>query len=63
MAPLYPVTGSTGVVAAPFTVNIPKTASGPLGPTVQVASASILQTAEIATDHDPGPLQTNKIRN
>jgi hypothetical protein len=29
MAPLYPVTGSTGVAAAPFTVNIPTTASGP----------------------------------
>jgi hypothetical protein len=29
MAPLYPVTGSRGVAAAPFTVNIPTTASGP----------------------------------
>ena len=29
MALLYPVTGSTGVAAAPFTVNIPTTASGP----------------------------------
>ena len=29
MAPLYPVTGSAGVAPAPFTVNIPTTASGP----------------------------------
>jgi hypothetical protein len=60
MAPLYPVKGSTGVAAAPFTVNIPTTASGPQGPTGQVANASMLQTAEIATDRDPGPLQTNQ---
>ena len=33
MAPLYPMTGSAGVAAAPFTVNIPTTASGPQGPT------------------------------
>jgi len=63
MAPLYPVTGSTGVTAAPFTVNIPTTASGSQGPTGQVANASMLQTAEIATDRDPGPLKTNKRRN
>ena len=36
MAPLYPMTGSAGVAAAPFTVNIPTTASGPHGPTGQV---------------------------
>jgi uncharacterized protein (TIGR03118 family) len=39
-APLYPVTGSTGVSKAPFTVNIPTTASGPQGPTGQVANAN-----------------------
>jgi hypothetical protein len=60
MAPLYPVTGSTGVAAAPFTVNIPTTASGPWGPTGEVANASMLQTAEIASDRDPGPLPTNQ---
>jgi len=45
MASLYPVTGSTGVAAAPFTVNIPTTASGPQGPTGQVANASIIDVA------------------
>ena len=64
MAPLYPVTGSAGVAAAPFTVNIPTTASGPHGPTGRsIANASMLQAAEIATDRDPGPLKTNKLRN
>jgi hypothetical protein len=38
-------------------------ASGPRGPTGEVANASTLQTAEIATDRDPVPLQTNKRRN
>jgi hypothetical protein len=44
MAPLYPVTDNTGVAPAPFTVNIPTMASGPQGPTGQVANASMLQT-------------------
>ena len=35
---LFPVTGSTGVAATPFTVNIPTTASAPQGPTGQVAN-------------------------
>jgi uncharacterized protein (TIGR03118 family) len=39
-SPLFPVTGSTGVSATPFTVNIPTTASGPQGPTGQVANVS-----------------------
>ena len=38
---LYPVSGSTGVSATPFTVNIPTTASGPQGPTGQVANAAM----------------------
>jgi uncharacterized protein (TIGR03118 family) len=37
---LYPVTGSTGVAATPFTVDIPPT-GGP-GPTGQVANAAML---------------------
>jgi hypothetical protein len=41
MAPLYPVTGSAGVAAAPFTVTIPTTASGPHGPTGQVGRQRI----------------------
>ena len=60
--PLFSVTGSAGVSNQPlFTVNIPP--AGASGPTGQVANASMLQTAEIATDRDPGPLQTNKLRN
>ena len=39
-SPLFAVKGSTGVGNAPlFTVNIPTTASGPQGPTGQVANA------------------------
>jgi uncharacterized protein (TIGR03118 family) len=38
---LFPVTGSAGVAATPFTVNIPTTASGPQGPTGQVANTSM----------------------
>jgi hypothetical protein len=52
MAPLYPMTGS-GRRRGSFTLNIPTTISGPQGPTGQVANASMLQTAEIATDRDP----------
>jgi hypothetical protein len=37
-------------------------ASGPQGPTGQVANALMLQTVDIATDRDPRPLQTNKRR-
>ena len=56
MAPLYPVTGSAGVAAAPFTVNIPTAASGPHGPTGQVGRQRIdVANVEIATDRDPGP--------
>ena len=40
-ATLYPVVGSTGVKATPFTVNIPTTGSGPQGPTGQVANAAM----------------------
>src|SRR5271163_1011574 len=38
---LYPVSGSTGVAATPFTVSIPTTAIGPQGPTGQVANAAM----------------------
>ena len=38
-ANLYPVVGSTGVMPTVFTVNIPTTASGPQGPTGQVANS------------------------
>jgi hypothetical protein len=41
MAPLYPMTGSAGVAAGPFTVSIPMTASGPHGLTGQVARQRI----------------------
>jgi hypothetical protein len=41
MAPLYPMTGTAGATAAPFTVNIPTTANGPHGPTGQVGRQRI----------------------
>ena len=41
MAPPYPMTGSAGVAAGPFTVNIPMTASGPHGLTGQVGRQRI----------------------
>ena len=37
---VYPVTGSTGVTPAVLTVNIPKTAAGPQGPTGQVSNSN-----------------------
>ena len=63
MAPLYPMTGSAGVAAGPFTVNIPTTASGP---TVRPGRSPTHRCCKRRTSQltaTPVPLQTNKRRN